>query len=128
MWVLRTNTSYSAEEVALKYKQLWMVESIFRSAKSLLETRPIYHKVDDTIRGHVFCSFLALMLRKELEMRLEAHGEKLEWEDMKRDLRALREVDVEMDGKTVYLRTDLSGICHKVFQAAGVAVPKTIRF
>jgi hypothetical protein len=128
MWVLRTNTSYSAEEVALKYKQLWMVESIFRSAKSLLETRPIYHKVDDTIRGHVFCSFLALMLRKELEMRLEARGETLEWEDMKRDLRALREVDVEMDGKTVYLRTDLSGACHKVFQAAGVAVPKTVRF
>ena len=128
MWVLRTNTSYSAEEVALKYKQLWMVESIFRSAKSLLETRPIYHKVDDTIRGHVFCSFLALMLRKELEMRLEARGEKLEWEDMKRDLRALREVEVEMDGKTVYLRTNLSGVCHKVFQAAGVAVPKTVRF
>jgi hypothetical protein len=43
-WVLRTNTSYSAEEVALKYKQLWMVESIFRTAKALLETRPIYHK------------------------------------------------------------------------------------
>ena len=60
MWVLRTNTAFAAAEVALKYKQLWMVESIFRSAKSLLETRPIYHKVDDTIRGHVFCSFLAL--------------------------------------------------------------------
>jgi transposase len=128
MWVLRTNTSYSAQEVALKYKQLWMVESIFRSAKSLLETRPIYHKCDDTIRGHVFCSFLALMLRKELEVRLEARGEKLEWEDIKRDLRALREVDVEMEGKTMYLRTDLSGVCHKVFQAVGVAVPKMVRF
>ena len=64
MWVLRTNTAFAAADVALKYKQLWMVESIFRSAKSLLETRPIYHKVDDTIRGHVFCSFLALVLAK----------------------------------------------------------------
>jgi transposase len=26
--------------------------------KSLLETRPVYHKCDETIRGHVFCSFL----------------------------------------------------------------------
>ena len=78
LWVLRTNTSFSAAEVALKYKQLWMVESIFRSAKSLLETRPIYHKVDDTIRGHVFCSFLALVLRKELETRLENQGHTLD--------------------------------------------------
>ena len=38
--------------------------------KSLLQTRPIFHKRDETIRGHVFCSFLALVLRKELEDRL----------------------------------------------------------
>ena len=127
MWVLRTNTSFTAEEVALKYKQLWMVESIFRSAKSLLETRPIYHKVDDTIRGHVFCSFLALVLRKELETRLESKGQKLEWADITRDLRALQEVEVEMQEKTWYLRTDLRGVCHTVLQAAGVAVPQTAR-
>jgi hypothetical protein len=127
MWVLRTNTTFDAADVALKYKQLWMVESIFRSAKSLLETRPIYHQVDDTIRGHVFCSFLALVLRKELEMRLEKQGDKLEWADIKRDLRALQEVEVEMQGKKLYLRTDLRGVCHQVLQAAGVATPPTVR-
>ena len=125
MWVLRTNTSFAAADVALKYKQLWMVESIFRSAKSLLETRPIYHKVDDTIRGHVFCSFLALVLRKELETRLEKQGDRLEWADINRDLRALQEV--EMDSKKLYLRTDLRGVCHTVLQAAGVAAPPTVR-
>ncbi len=127
MWVLRTNTAFAPAEVALKYKQLWMVESIFRSAKSLLETRPIYHKVDDTIRGHVFCSFLALVLRKELETRLEKQGQKLEWADINRDLRALQEVEVEMNGKEIYLRTDLRGVCHTVLQAAGVAAPPTVR-
>ena len=50
--------------VALKYKQLWTVEAIFRTMKSQLDTRPIFHKTDDTIRGHVFCSFLALVLRE----------------------------------------------------------------
>ena len=127
MWVLRTNTAFPAAEVALKYKQLWMVESIFRSAKSLLETRPIYHKVDDTIRGHVFCSFLALVLRKELETRLEKHGTKPEWADINRDLRALQEVEVEMHGKKLYLRTDLRGVCNTVLQAVGVAAPPTVR-
>ena len=61
-------------EVALKYKQLWMVEDVFRSMKSLLDTRPIFHKCDETIRGHVFCSFLALLLRKELQDRLAKDG------------------------------------------------------
>jgi len=39
---------------------------VFRDVKSLLDTRPIYHRHDETIRGHVFCSFLALVLIKEL--------------------------------------------------------------
>ena len=69
MWVLRTNTELSAVEVALRYKQLWMVEQLFRTAKSLLDTRPIFHKTDATICGHVFCSFLALVLRDELFRR-----------------------------------------------------------
>lgn len=79
-WILRTNTDISARQVALKYKQLWTVEAIFRTMKSQLDTRPIFHKTDDTIRGHVFCSFLALVLRKALQDRLEAKGyAELEW-------------------------------------------------
>src|SRR5271167_4362166 len=73
-WVLRTNTELATAEVALQYKKLWMVEQWFRSCKSLLETRPIYHKRDETIRGHMFCSFLALILRQELQARLEARS------------------------------------------------------
>ncbi|MHB1795340.1 MAG: IS1634 family transposase, partial [Acidobacteriaceae bacterium] len=78
-WVLTTNMDISPAEVALKYKQLWRVEDVFRSMKSLLDTRPIYHKCDETIRGHAFCSFMALLLRKELEDRLARKGWKLEW-------------------------------------------------
>jgi len=60
--------------------------------KSVLETRPIFHKVDETIRGHVFCSFLALVLRKELDKRLQKQGMDYEWNNIKRDLVALQEV------------------------------------
>jgi hypothetical protein len=38
---LRTNTRIPVEEVALKYKQLWQVESIFLSMKSMMRTRPV---------------------------------------------------------------------------------------
>jgi hypothetical protein len=126
-WVLRTNTDLVAAEVALKYKQLWMVEEIFRSAKTLLETRPIFHKCDDTIRGHVFCSFLALVLRKELQARLEAAGSPFEWAEVIADLEALEDVEVVHQRKHFRLRTETKGTCGKVFQAVGVALPPTVR-
>ena len=126
-WVLTTNTDLSAREAAVKYKQLWMVEQMFRSMKSLLETRPIYHKCDATIRGHVFCSFLALVLRKELQGRLEAKGWWLQWADIICDLDNLLELEVTVNGKGYIIRNETKGTVGKVAQAAGVALPPTIR-
>jgi transposase len=126
-WVLRTNTDLDSAEVALQYKQLWMVEHWFRSCKSLLQTRPIFHRCDETIRGHVFCSFLALVLRQELQARLEERGHELEWADVIGDLDRLQMVEVEQDGKRFLLRSEVQGSCGKVFQAVGVAVPPTVQ-
>jgi transposase len=126
-WVLTTNTELSARELALKYKQLWQVEAIFRTMKSELATRPIYHKCDDTIRGHVFCSFLALVLRKELEQRLLERGWTLEWADVIHDLDRLQEIEIRVQGKTYSLRTETKGSVGKLFQACGVALPPTLR-
>jgi transposase len=116
-----------ADKVALKYKELWRVEQVFREVKSILETRPVYHKRDETIRGHVFCSFLALVLRKELDMRMEAMGEHVEWLQMKQDLKRLQEVVITQSDRKIALRTEASGDCHKVFKAVGMAMPPTIR-
>ena len=68
-WILTTDTDLTAVEAAFKYKQLLMVERIFRDMKSVLDTRPIFHKCDETIRGHVFCSFLALVLARNWSKR-----------------------------------------------------------
>lgn len=126
-WVLRTNTHLPMGEVAIKYKQLWMVEAIFRSLKSILETRPIFHQSDEAIRGHMFCSFLALVLLKELRSRMEKNGWKYEWGNIRRDLGSLQEVEVEVDSQTFYLRTELRGICNGVLRSCGVAVPSSVR-
>jgi transposase len=126
-WVLRTNADLDAAEVALQYKRLWMVEAWFRSSKSLLQTRPIYHKCDETIRGHVFCSFLALVLRQELEVRLAKDDHNFEWADVIQDLDRLQMVEVEQDGKRFLLRSEVQGTCGTVFRAAGVAVPPTVQ-
>jgi transposase len=127
IWVLTTNTKFKAREVALKYKELWMVEHTFRDMKSAIDTRPIFHKRDETIRGHVFCSFLALVLKKELDDRLTSQGLQFEWADIKQDLKALQEVILEENGSKLAVRTECQSTCGKVFKAIGVAVPPTIR-
>jgi Transposase DDE domain len=124
-WVLRTNTALSAADVALQYKRLWMVEHWFRACKSLLATRPIYHQRDETIRGHVFCSFLALLLRHELQARLQARGHALEWAEVIEDLERVQYVEVEHTGKRFLLRSELQGTAGRVLQAVGVAAPPT---
>lgn len=126
-FVLRTNTTLPAAEVAIQYKRLLMVEQFFRKAKSVLETRPIYHQWDATIRGHVFCSFLALVLVDELQRRLLAKGCKLEWDVIRQDLEALAQVEVREGDQWYLLRTALQGVAGKVLQAVGVAAPPPVR-
>ena len=126
--MLRTNTELDAAELALKYRQLWMVGDIFRSLKSLLATRPIWPKTDEAIRGHVFCSFLALGLRKELQDRLEARGHyDIGWGQAIRDLDRPESIEIDKDGQHYLLRSQLGGVAGKVLQAVSVAPPPTIQ-
>jgi hypothetical protein len=126
-FVLRTNLDLPADEVALRYKELWRVERLFRDAKSLLATRPIFHHYDETICGHVFISFLALVLLHELDRRMEQHGLKAEWADIRRDLDALEEIEVSQAGKTYWLRTPIREAATAAFRATGVAIPPSVR-
>lgn len=126
-WVLRTDTDLPSEEVALRYKDLLLVEDAFRTAKSILETRPIFHKCDDTIRGHVFCSFLALVLMKELQARLESRGWCVEWQRLRDDLDELQELTLPLGEKTFVIRTPPVGEASRAIQAAGVALGSSVR-
>jgi transposase len=126
-WVLRTDTDLPAEEVALRYKDLLLVEDAFRTAKSILETRPIFHKCDDTIRGHVFCSFLALVLIKEFHDRLESRGWSAEWQHVRDDLNELQELTLPLGEKTFAIRTPPVGEASHALQAAGVALGPSVR-
>jgi transposase len=129
VFVLRTNAGLSPLQTMLVYKQLWTVERAFRTTKSLFETRPIYHKLDETIRGHVACSFLALVLKKELEDRLAAADKSVRasWPDVIADLDSLTETEVEQDGKRFLLRSAPRPTASLALSALGVALPPTVR-
>jgi transposase len=127
IFVLRTNTKISPLQAVLRYRDLWQVETLFRSAKSLLCTRPIFHSSDAAIRGHVFCSFLALILKKELADRCVAKDFKPEWDQALLDLDRLEEISVADQGRELLLRTDADGCVPALFQSVGIALPPRLK-
>ncbi len=127
IFVLRTNARVTPLQAMLRYRELLAVEILFRKAKGVLRTRPIYHSSDAAIRGHVFCSFLALVLQKELYERCKVAGFTPEWGDVLRDLDRLQEVLLAKDGQQIRLRTPATGATGPLFKAVGIALPPNIR-
>ena len=127
VFVLRTNTDLDPLAAMLRYKQLWTVEAAFRTAKHLLATRPIFHKLDETIRGHVFCSFLALVLKSELEQRIAALGADGSWSEIRADLDSLTETEIVHDGRRFCVRAAPRPAASLAVRAAGVALPPTVQ-
>jgi len=127
VWALRVKAGLSATEAAMKYKELWRVERCFREAKSLLRTRPVYHRRDETIRGHVFCSFLALLLKQELERRMREAGIEAEWADVVRDLGRLSETIVDLQGKRFRVRTQAQGEVARIVRCVGARLPPAVQ-
>ena len=127
VFVLRTNARITPLQAVLRYRDLIQVEALFRTAKALMHTRPIYHQSDAAIRGHVFCSFLALVLRQELDERCRKAGLRPEWGDVLRDLDRLQEVAISKGGQHMTLRTPATGIVGPLFKAVRLALPPNIR-
>jgi hypothetical protein len=127
LFVLRTNARITPLQAVLRYRDLIQVEQLFRTAKALMRTRPIDPSSDAAIRGHVFCSFLALILRQELDERCRMVGFRPEWGDVLRDLDRLQEVAISKDGRQMTLRTPATGVIGPLFKAARIALPPNVR-
>ncbi|MGH7153066.1 MAG: IS1634 family transposase, partial [Acetobacteraceae bacterium] len=124
VFVLRTNMKLSALAVVLRYRNLLAVEQSFLAAKTLLATRPVFHRTDAAIRGHIGCTFLALLLRKELLDRLATHCAPMpEWQHIIDDLLDLSVVEVGQDGRRAILRTAPKPSIDPICRAIGLTLP-----
>jgi hypothetical protein len=86
----------------------------------------IYHKENKTIRGHVFCRFLALTLKKSRRTGVSPKGWCMGGPNQAGP-DTIQEGFREEQGRKVAVRRECVGICDTVFKAVGVAVPPTIR-
>lgn len=65
-----TNTNLPEQTIIDRYHDLWRIENSFRLTKSDLEARPIFHRLDETIKAHLVIVFAGLAIAKYLEINL----------------------------------------------------------
>jgi transposase len=127
IFVLRTNAKVTPLQAVLRYRDLLLVEDLFRRTKAILRTRPIFHSSDAAIRGHVFCSFLALSMQKHLDDLARQAGLAPEWKELLRDLDRLQQVRIHYRAAEWLVRTDAAPDVTRLFKCAHVALPSRAR-
>jgi hypothetical protein len=110
-----------AEDIALGYKQLLEVERGWRDMKSILDLRPVYHRLEDRIRAHVVLCWLALLL-----IRIAETTTGQTWQNMRRDLNRLHAVTYAGPTGTFRQRTEPTKPQIDIYAQLGLPLPKKI--
>lgn len=111
----------SAEDIALGYKQLLEVERAFRTLKSTLCLRPVYHSRDDRIRSHVLICWLALLLVRIAEVET---GQT--WPTIRRQMQQQNLVDLFGRNGRILQHTELTQDQRIILKKLKIKAPKRI--
>ncbi|ODA38709.1 IS1634 family transposase [Desulfosporosinus sp. BG] len=103
-YLIRTSDdTLSVEDVALGYKQLLEVERAFRTLKTTLELRPVYHRKEERIRAHVLLCWLSLLLVRIAEVNTHQT-----WPQLRSELEDMHLIEYESTDGKVYQRTEIT--------------------
>ena len=113
-----TNTDLLESEVVSAYKEQWQIERSFRTIKSFLEIRPIYHRKSERIKAHVFVCVLSLLLSRIMEKRT---GKTIE--SIRKSLNSLDVVPVNADTRNIYISSESREASH-ILKTLGLPYPR----
>jgi transposase len=122
-FVVTTNDdTLDAEDVALGYTSMLLIEGCFRRMKTTgLQTRPIYHWRPHRIIAHVKLCVLALLLERAAEIRCQQT-----WRPIRHTLDQLKVVRYRMHGKTIVQSTQVTSTMAQILRSLGIPLPKRI--
>ncbi len=105
--LLRSNlTGEDPAVLWTRYVQLTQIEAVFRSLKSELGIRPVYHRLEHRVDTHILIAFLAYCLQVTLKNRLQIHAPGLTPSAVLQTLASVQMIDVwipTMDGRWLFL-------------------------
>lgn len=119
--LITSDDTLTPEEVALGYKQLVDIENAFRTLKSSLEIRPMFHRVEERIRAHVTISWLSLLLVRIAENKI---GET--WDRIRDELELMSLGHFSSDKGEIYQRTELTAKQKQYFSNLNISPPNKL--
>jgi transposase len=119
-----TNHSLSPQETVQQYKELQDIERCFRTLKSSLDIRPMYHWVDRRIEAHIFMCVMALQLQRLMRHRLRTAKIDTSPERVLEKLSFQRTVEANINGRTVQGLIPPTQSQLKLFEALNVPAPQ----
>jgi len=107
-YLLRTNlTVDGAADLWKKYMQLTQVEAAFRTLKSELAIRPLFHQLEKRVKAHVLVAFLGYALQVTLKHLLKRSASECSPAEALKWLAEIRSVDIVLptvEGREIWLR------------------------
>lgn len=103
--IATNNSTLGVATILDQYKQLYKIEHTFRTFKSHLETRPMFHWTDKRIEGHLCLCYLSYTLLNHTLLKLEKAGLNLSEGSLRKLLNHMQVSLVEQEGKQYYLRS-----------------------
>jgi len=119
-----TNRTLGPEEVVLQYKELQDIERCFRTLKSSLDIRPMYHRTDRRIEAHIFICVMALQLHRFMRSRLNASKIVKSPERVLEKLSFQRTVEAQVNGQAIKGLTAPTPEQLSFYEALGVQRPQ----
>ena len=127
VYCLRTNVhEWDDKTLWETYTMLTDLESVFRSLKSELGLRPVYHHKEERVNGHIFITLIAYHLVQTLRCQLKAQGIHDSWQTIRNKMENQQRVTVVLkreDGKTIHLRkaTKAEPRQKEIYDALGIS-------
>lgn len=122
LWVIRSNDeTLSSEDLALAYKQLMRVEEAWKTIKSGLDLRPVYHRTPQRIRAHVYLCVLGLLIERVAE---QATGDT--WRNIRNTLRTQKIGQLFTPGGRIYQASNPSMEVRKLYKQMKISPPPTL--
>lgn len=116
----------TAEEVLAAYHNLWKIEESFRIMKSTLEVQPVFHWTESRIKGHFVICFLAFLLARTMELKLQGAGIKASPEKIREAINSMNFAKVKIDNKHYYIKTKGAELSNKILRLLRMKQPNNV--
>ena len=121
--IATNNRELPVEEILSQYRQLYKIEQTFRTFKSYLETRPMFHWTEGRIKGHLCLCYMSFAMLNYLGNLLKRKNVIMSENKIREALSKMQLSLIELEGEKYYLRSSMSERATQILRLLNLKKP-----